>query len=369
MTRLSTTRIGLALSGGGIRAAIYHLGVLQYMAETGLFSKIASISSVSGASMCMGLIFAVSGNTWPTTEEFLAIQPQVKKLILEKNIQTAALLRLPFTPTKWRHRVEIIAKMLENKWGIRGNLQDLPPTPFWEINCTTFETGNRFRFRRDYMGDQEIGYVQQPHLPTSHMIAASSAFPVLIGPYVLQTEGLRFTKDKKGRIPQSEDAKISSQYTLWDGGVYDNLGLDALHKVGGGLDEEIDFIIVSNASATIGHQERGRPSQNLRRLLDIATDQIDSLRTRDFFSTIIFRHKGLYLKIGYTPEDIADTFSVLKSKARDLAKACFTLTKEERERVKHYPTTLNAPSEKDFELIFRNGYESAKYAHKFYSES
>jgi len=340
---LSSAKIGLALSGGGIRAAIFHLGVLEYMAEAGLFSKIASISSVSGASMCMGLIFAANNNKWPTEKEFLQkVQPQVRRLILEENIQKAALRRLPFAPLKWNHRVEMIANMLEKKWGITGNLQDLPPFPYWEINCTTFETGSRFRLRRDYMGDDKIGYVQSPNLEISHMIAASAAFPVLIGPYVLKTEGLRFTADKFGKL---REVAVRDYYTLWDGGVYDNLGLDALHKTGRGLDSEINFAIVSNASAPLQYQSRGRPSQNLRRLLDIATGQIDSLRTLDFFSSVLSKGKGMYLKIG---ENV------------------FTLTKEEQEYVRNYSTTLNSPSQKDFRMIFISGYESAKYAHKNY---
>lgn len=329
---LINKRIGLALSGGGIRAAVYHLGVLAYMAETGLFEKIASISSVSGASLCVGAIFAANNNKWPTPGEFSKVLSAVRKFILEENIQRAALLRLPFSPLKWNRRVEILAKMLEKKWGINGTLQDLPPFPFWEINCTTFETGGRFRFRRDYMGDEKIGYVQYPILPVSHMIAASAAFPVLIGPYTLHTDGLRFTRDKKGR---GEKAAVSGQYTLWDGGVYDNLGLDALHKVGSGLDREINYIIVSNASAPISQMQRGRPSQNLRRLLDIASAQVESLRTRDFFSSIVNKNKGLYLKIGKNPE-------------------C--------ETAKKYPTTLNSPTEKDFEAIFNNGYQALKSA-------
>ncbi|MCL2225741.1 MAG: patatin-like phospholipase family protein [Defluviitaleaceae bacterium] len=326
-------RIGVALSGGGIRAAIFHLGVLEYLAKVGLFEKITSISSVSGASICIGLIFAANKNKWPSADEFSDnIRPMIRELIIGRNIQRAALLRLPFHPHKWRRRVEMLADMLEKMWGITGSLQDLPSFPFWEINCTTFETGNRFRFRKDYMGDQKIGYVQRPNLPISHMIAASAAFPVLIGPYVLKTDGMVFTKDKFGKLPQ---VKVLDKYTLWDGGVYDNLGLDALHKIGKGLDSEIDFAIVSNASASIGEQRRGRASKNLRRLLDIATAQTDILRSRDFISSIVSKEKGLYLKIGHNPDN---------------------------KFARNYPTTLNSPREKDFDLIFQNGYETAEQA-------
>ena len=316
-------RIGLALSGGGIRAAVFHLGVLCGLAEAGQFSKITSISSVSGASLCIGLIFAANKNRWPTGKEFLEkILPRARELILTQNIQRASLLRLPFSPLKWNNRVLMLAQMLEKKWGITGGLQDLPRNPFWEVNCTTFESGGRFRFRRDYIGDEKIGYVQQPNFPISHMIAASAAFPVLIGSYSLKTDGLRFTRDKLG---QHEETVVKRTYSLWDGGVYDNLGLDALHKIGRGLDKEIDFLIVSNAGAPLDFAKHGRPSKNLRRLLDISSSQVERLRTRDFLASVVRRGQGLYLK-----------------------------------NSEQYPTTLNSPTEEDFERIFRDGREGLK---------
>ena len=39
--------IGLALSGGGFRATVYHLGVLARLAEQDLLEKVTYISSVS----------------------------------------------------------------------------------------------------------------------------------------------------------------------------------------------------------------------------------------------------------------------------------------------------------------------------------
>ena len=361
---LTKSRIGLALSGGGIRAAIFHLGALQYLAEAKLYRRISSISSVSGASIAIGVILAANNNKWPDEEAFLlTVQPKVRKLILEHNIQAAALHRLPFSPRYWRHRVDLLAKILEEKWGITGSLQDISPYPYWEINCTTFETGNNFRMRRDYMGDSTVGYVQNPELPISHMIAASAAFPVLIGPYILQTKDLNWTKDKHGKQP---GAVVDDHYTLWDGGVYDNLGLDALYTIGRGMDSAIDFLIVSNASASIGHQDRqGHLSlANLRRLLDIATNQVDVLRTRQIIASVILKGKGLYLKIGYTAERIAEILHIPQENVRALVGS--HLSEEDAIKVRDYPTTLNSPCPSNFDLIFRHGYENAKCVHMFW---
>ena len=360
---LNTVRIGLALSGGGIRAAIFHLGVLKYLSEAGLFERIVSISSVSGASLCVGAIIAASGNKWPGGREFnQSVLPSVRTLILGNDIQKSALLRLPFSPRYWRNRVGLIAKMLEKKWGMEGTLQDMPQRPYWEINCTTFETGKRFRIRRDFMGDHTVGYTQNQELPISHMMAASAGYPVFIGPYILRTQGMRWTADKWGKL---EEVPADDKYSLWDGGIYDNLGLEALHKIGRGLDDEIDFLIVSNASAPIAYKERRRNLSfaNMNRLLDIALSQSDALRSREVLASIISRDKGMYLRIGNSAGKIAEDFGLAYHQSKALVEEC--LSPKDAGLVRDHPTTLRTPSQTDFDRILRHGYENAKCVHIF----
>ena len=360
---LKNVRIGLALSGGGIRAAIFHLGVLQYLAEARLLNQVASISSVSGASLCIGAIFAANNNKWPSDEEYLeTVQHSVRGIILNNDIQRSALRKLPFSPSYWLNRVGLLAKMLEDKWGIKGTLQDLPSFPYWEINCTSFETGNRFRFRRDYMGDYLIGYAQKPQLPISHMIAASAGFPVLIGPYILNTEGIRWTYDKWGR---GREAPVEERLSLWDGGVYDNLGLEALYKIGYGLDEEIDFLIISNASSAISFKRRKRhfSAANLARLLDIAVAQTIVLRSREVNARIIAGGEGMYIRIGHSTNTIANRAGIRAEEARAIVKS--SLSPDDAIRAGEYTTTLKTPPAEDYELIFRHGYENAKATYIF----
>ncbi len=49
--RLIMKRIGLALSGGGFRANLYHLGMVRFLRDAGLLSKVSHITSVSGGSI------------------------------------------------------------------------------------------------------------------------------------------------------------------------------------------------------------------------------------------------------------------------------------------------------------------------------
>ena len=53
----SAARIGLALSGGGFRAALFHVGVLARLAELGILRRVEVISSVSGGSIIGALYY------------------------------------------------------------------------------------------------------------------------------------------------------------------------------------------------------------------------------------------------------------------------------------------------------------------------
>ena len=45
------SHIGLALSGGGFRATLYHLGVLRYLRDAQVLNQVSHITSVSGGSI------------------------------------------------------------------------------------------------------------------------------------------------------------------------------------------------------------------------------------------------------------------------------------------------------------------------------
>src|SRR4051794_39419341 len=54
-------RIGVCLSGGGFRAALYALGVFRYLAEAGRLSQVEVVAAVSGGSVAA----AVLADRWP----------------------------------------------------------------------------------------------------------------------------------------------------------------------------------------------------------------------------------------------------------------------------------------------------------------
>src|SRR6266852_8666340 len=55
--------IGLALSGGGFRATLFHLGAIRRLHELGILPKLTTISSVSGGSILNGFLASRLANS------------------------------------------------------------------------------------------------------------------------------------------------------------------------------------------------------------------------------------------------------------------------------------------------------------------
>lgn len=141
-------KIGVALSGGGIRATIFHLGLFKWMAENELMENIKHISSVSGASIAVGLIYTYNNMKWPTSREYLEkVLPNLKTAILKEDVQNKTLITSLKKPWKlFGSKSNILAEAMEKCWKIKGTFGELPAYPAWSVNCTTFETGKKFPF-------------------------------------------------------------------------------------------------------------------------------------------------------------------------------------------------------------------------------
>jgi len=361
-------KIGIALSGGGIRAAIFHLGVLKWMAENNMLEDIVRISSVSGASLGIGLIYSCNDHKWPTSSEYINdVLPKIQKVVMSKDIEIIALIKLIFSPWWWNKKVNLVAQVMQKYWGVSGKISDLGKNPMWYINCTTFETGKRFLFSQEKMGDYQIGYVKNPEISIADAAAASAGFPVLIGPYKIKTDRYLWTKppyEKKDWTPSKD-----KYFHLWDGGVYDNLGLESVYKLdqGGCPCEGVDYIIVSNASASIGYKKRknGFSGKNLMRLLDIAMSQVGALRNRNLMDYIKRTQNGMYINIGNSAEFIAEVSGITGDLKKKLISQCMSAA--DATKVRNYSTTLRRPSESNFNLIFQHGYEVAKCTYICYN--
>jgi len=188
-------QIGLALSGGGFRATVFHLGVLARMAECGILEDTSVLSTVSGGSLCAGLVFTLNGLRWPSSEEYKRrVLPEARRLIITQDLQRSLLRRSILSPWGlFRTRAGDLSALMHKLWGVTARLSDLPEHPRWFINATCYETGKNWRFERYRMGDYIFGYSHDTsQVPVSDAMAASAGFPGLIGPLVFDPRGMKW---------------------------------------------------------------------------------------------------------------------------------------------------------------------------------
>lgn len=356
-------RIGLALSGGGTRAAVFHLGVIQRLAAGGLLERITKLSTVSGGSIVAALIFSHANNKWPTSDDYLkTIFPNLSRLLTSADLFT--LKAIWQSPNEWLNvfgnRPRIVANFLEKYWGVRGYLKNLGTPPEWLINTTCVETGKNWRFSQCHMGDWVMGHHYDSPFKIAEAAAASAAVPYVIG-------ALRFNLPEDGWYeidPTNEQARERrerkfSAVTLWDGGVYENLGLEPLYKLNRGM-IGCDCVIVSDASGAMPIGKPASPLCLLRgdlsspRLFDIASDQIRSLRSRMFVNALEKGDAvGALIRLGNSVRDI----DLKAHRARSWNDYGLFQSDCEASLALKYPTNLSSLSDENFERVSRHGYE------------
>jgi len=354
-------RLGISLSGGGVRALVFHLGVLKRLAETKRWDSIEHISTVSGGSLCVAIIFAKNGGKWPTADQFLnVVLPAAKKQLTQHCLMWSSIRAGVLRPDLLLGgRAHLVARILTKNWGLNISLQDLPERPRWTINCTTYETGKNWRFSHKRMGDYLTGYVLNPNFPVADAAAASAGFPGGIGPRRLKTKNYDWVQFKDGsRAETIPSQPIHKVYRLWDGGVYENLGSEALLKPGKGLRDDIDFYIGSDAGKSISKEIRRGIFRPALRLLDCAMDQVRAVRSRAIHGFLMAdssgKPLGIYIRMGISREEIYRQFA---PEAKCPIIGPCGLDGSAAEEAARFPTTLRRLTEDEFHLLFSHGYE------------
>jgi len=360
--------VGLALSGGGMRAAAFHLGVLRCLATRGAMETVIRLSTVSGGSLITAAIMAQSGMKWPSSPQYLdATYPALRQLLTTRSLFSLDALGLVGIARHAFHlfnrRADILVDLLRRQWGISAMLSDLPETPVWWINATCTETGKNWRFSKREMGDWRFGRHYAPPYSVAEAVAASAAVPYAIGAlkFALPTTGW-YDTDPASRAPRAPKAPPFSVVNLWDGGAYENLGLEPLYKdTRGAID--CDFLICSDASGPlklakshpIADLLKGRLSSP--RLFDIASDQIRSLRSRMIMSAIgNGQVRGVLFRMGNSMRNL----DIKTGTTRTPAQYDDFLSDAEVTQTASYPTDLNSLSPAAFDQIARHGYEIAE---------
>jgi NTE family protein len=266
--RRERSGLALCLSGGGYRAALFHLGALRRLNELGILSAVDTITAVSGGSI-LAAHLAATMRPWPAPGQVMSewdrriVAPFLG--IARQNIRTPAILRrlLPWNWFRSSTGVRALAHTYERI--VTGmKLVELPERPRFVFCATDMEFGVNWQFRSDESGDYRAGYAPTPRdWSVGRAVAASSAFPPVFNPLPVDLPADVF---RRGRRPVAD-------LRLTDGGVYDNLGLEPVWKSHATL-------LVSDGGAPFAFEPDRGLLRRLRRYTDIISGQVGALRKR-----------------------------------------------------------------------------------------
>lgn len=249
-------RIGLALSGGGYRAAAYHIGTLRALNRLGILDNVDVISSVSGGSI-ISAYYALSKDDYANFES--SFIKKLQKGVLWSAFMNLALIAV-FIPLSiwiigwWFLLIDLVLlfccwykllpfsfwiEKLYDKYFFNGaKLSDLPIKPLVAINSTDVATGTLFTFSKikmsgsKYEGNNGTEIFNHAEFPVSKAVMASSCVPFAFSPIRIDE---RYCNGYfKGEKP-----------LLIDGGLYDNQGAHKLSERQSSYHAE--YIIVSDA--------------------------------------------------------------------------------------------------------------------------
>jgi NTE family protein len=278
--------IGLALSGGGYRAMLYSLGSLWRLNELGWLRRIDMITSVSGGSILNGVLatrwsrlrWERQGDHWVATNFADEVAKPVRE-VARHTIDVFAGIEgiLSIFSTISDKVTEKYDEYLFNG----ATLQSGTPAfkkgeaPRFLFYATSLQTGSSVRIERKRLADYKIGEIPDPDLPVARVVAASSAFPPVLSPVELKLDPRAWRRlDGAFLFDRSE---FKERLVLTDGGVYDNMGLEAIWDRKG-----LHTVLVSDAGAPFDVQAQPATdwTRQSMRVLDIITDQTRALRKR-----------------------------------------------------------------------------------------
>jgi predicted acylesterase/phospholipase RssA len=219
--------LGLALSGGGTRAAAFHRGTLLGLRDLDLIPEIDRMSTVSGGSIFgAGWLAARAGGA--SDARFLDSLPAVLQegffWPAVRNAR-ACLLALPSYT-----RTDRIAETFDERLLHGMRLSDLPARPRLCLNATVLNSAQVARFSNNGLSSLGIGSKSDdgdlpeytgPRLSLAFATAASAAYPFGLAPVRLRSgdlNGATFTGPLEGL----------EEVLLADGGILEDMGVQTL---------------------------------------------------------------------------------------------------------------------------------------------
>ncbi len=343
---MSVTTVGLALSGGGFRAAAFGLGCLRALDDTGVLDKVTVVSGVSGGSLLAALWAYGPGDF----NQFDGLATDLLRTGLQRDlaarvltpsglVRTTASAVGSALPARARtdrpyNRTDALRVLLADR--VFGDRLVGAPTRrglSTVLNATDLITSRAVRFGSGHSSSSWHGTITDP-VTVAEAVAASAAFPLLL-PAVERT----YSFERHGTVRR---VKVH----LTDGGVYDNLGLSVLDPTRSpNYTRHVyrtDYVVACDA----GRQEKGRSGARalpfrLKRSFDITYRKTQdagrgSLHVAGASGQIQgFVHAYLGQQDRRLPVPIADLVPL--------------------ERVNDYPTNFRAMSRDDLDAVTTRG--------------
>jgi predicted acylesterase/phospholipase RssA len=225
-------KIGLALSGGGFRASLFHLGLVRFLRDADILSRVTNITSVSGGSVFAAHLVLNWDRYNNSAKEFDSAAAEFLPFV-QLDVRNRIIRRFPIVlPLRWprkllgrSNRKLTLTGLLEYHYEkyLFGDtsLFELPESPQLHILATNLNQGCLCSFTRDGLLVPQVlpgpmFRIQRIHvgLATVAMaVTASSAYPGFFPPLELTGAEVGASAGEYGR----------QAYT--DGGVFDNLGV------------------------------------------------------------------------------------------------------------------------------------------------
>lgn len=335
---------GLALSGGGSRAANHAMAVMEEFNKLGLMKHVTAISSTSGGGVA-GAYYAVKGPDldWELARKKMATNFRMKWI-------ASSVINFPLTSLTHADRSDLMADIFDDVLFAKATYRDLghrgPGRPVFIANATAADNGELFTF-----SEEAFSYRLRSRLdtyPIAQAVVASAAFPGAFNNVTLR----RFPHSHPsapGRL-----APMSYLHVL-DGGPADNLGVESLLEmaswhnlarsilgdIGEVKREPIECFIAIVDAYPAGSGPRSARMPDPRRSYDHLVD-MNMLSAFDALLTARRRNLLGYVGLGYlsTVALIEDPVRGLIENAPDTV---VTMMSEDRSRLVYFDVPMAAP--------------------------
>ena len=330
-----TKQIGLALSGGGFRATLFHLGLVRFLRDAKILPNVTHVTSVSGGSILAAHLVLNWGRYTGSDSEFDAAAAELLRFVtldirnrivrrIALGLGARFLLRWIGRAPRHMTRAGLLEYHYQKYLFGDTSLFELPEQPQLHILATNLSEGCLCSFNRSgvlVMRRGRGGHGLQTEqirasLATVPMaVAASSAFPGFFPPLELSADDVGAPGGEFGR------------QTFTDGGVFDNLGIRMFHYLreflgadatrtdlqpmpGTGDFLKLDAVLISDVGKPIAVERDTQTAGGLIRTnirsSDILMDRVWQLETEKFRGTpgFVFARVVEVVKPGEDPTAI-----------------------------------------------------------------